>query len=87
VTFLVPQVAGTLVSPEKPLAAQGDWLQVLLQESFLDEFYAAVSGLDQGNPSPSLPHTFRWPDQRISLTVFQDEGDMLLGTQSHKQER
>ena len=28
VTFVVPKVAGTLVTPDKPFAAQGDWLQV-----------------------------------------------------------
>ena len=28
VTLVVSKVAGTLVSPERPFAAQGDWLQV-----------------------------------------------------------
>ena len=28
VTFVVSKVAGTLVSPERPFATQGDWLQV-----------------------------------------------------------
>ena len=28
VTFVVSKVAGTLVSPDKPFAAQGTWLQV-----------------------------------------------------------
>ena len=28
VTFVVSKVAGTLVSPDKPFAAQGNWLQV-----------------------------------------------------------
>jgi suppressor of fused-like protein len=28
VTFVVARVAGTLVTADKPLAAQGDWLQV-----------------------------------------------------------
>ena len=71
--YLVHQkVAGTLVSPERPFAAQGDWLQVicrgilaefsldvrvtpgiirthiqvLVPESFLEEFHAAISSLE-----------------------------------------
>ena len=65
-------MAGTLVSPERPFAAQGDWLQVigsgllaeyllilvlhlaficthiqvLVPESFLEEFHAAISSLE-----------------------------------------
>ena len=38
VTFVVSKVAGTLVTPEKPFAAQGVWLQVLMEDS-LDLIY------------------------------------------------
>jgi suppressor of fused-like protein len=74
VTFVVSQVAGTLVSPEKPFAAQGEWLQVLIKDSFLDEFYSRVIDVEN---NLILPYTFQWPDQRISLTVFNDDAEML----------
>lgn len=38
VTFVVSKVAGTLVTPEKPFAAQGVWLQVLMEDN-LDLIY------------------------------------------------
>ena len=41
VTFVVSKVAGTLVSPDKPFAAQGTWLQVTDREylgTFLSKF-------------------------------------------------
>ena len=41
-TFVTGRVAGTLVSPTKPFAAQGDWLQVLLPDQFLPEFQVVV---------------------------------------------
>lgn len=74
VTFVVARVAGSLVTPEKPFAAQGDWLQVLIKETFLDEFFCSISHLDEKNLA--LPHTFRWPDQRLSLTVYADTADL-----------
>jgi len=74
VTFVVSQVAGTLVSPEKPFAAQGEWLQVLIKDSFLDEFYSRMVDIEN---NLVLPYTFQWPDQRISLTVFNDDAEML----------
>jgi len=74
VTLVVSKVAGTLVSPERPFAAQGDWLQVLIKDTFLEEFYRDVSSLET---NIQLPHTFHWPHQRLSLTVFSDSEAQL----------
>ena len=46
VTFLTERVAGTLVSKTKPFAAQGDWLQILIQENFLNEFQVGFTGIN-----------------------------------------
>ena len=76
VTFVVSQVSGTLVSPEKPFAAQGgQWLQILIKDSFLDEFLTSVSKIEN---NVILPHTIHWPDQRMSLTVT-EEGTETMG--------
>jgi len=71
VTLVVEKVAGSLVSNDKPFAAQGDWLQVLIKDAFLDEFYNSV--LDFESRIVCLPHTFQWPEQKMSLTVFAGE--------------
>ena len=44
------RVAGTLVGPGKHFAAQGDWLQVLIPEQFLDQFQVEL--LDTTPPIP-----------------------------------
>jgi len=80
VTFVTEKVAGTLVSPERPFAAQGDWLQVLLPEVFLDEFHQAVAGLEG---EVSLPRVFSWPQYRLQLTVCREEGDLMQTKQEY----
>jgi len=78
VTFVTEKVAGTLVSSDRPFAAQGDWLQVLVPESFLEEFHNAVSSLEGGGET--LPRTFTWP--RLSLTICREEGELSDSLQS-----
>jgi len=80
VTFVTEKVAGTLVSPDRPFAAQGDWLQVLLPESFLEEFHSAVFSLEGGGET--LPRTFTWPHQRLQLTVCREEGELSNSLQT-----
>jgi len=83
VTFVVSAVAGTLVSPDKPFAAQGgQWLQVLIKDNFLEEFYSSVVDIEN---NVILPYTFQWPGQRLSLTVFQDGAEMLPENQNQIQ--
>jgi len=69
VTFLTERVAGTLVSKTKPFAAQGDWLQILIQENFLNEFQERIACLD--SPYLKLPQTIQIHPQ-LSITVFSD---------------
>jgi len=68
VTLTTESVGGTLVSPLHPFAAQGDWLQVLIQQNSLDKFQEEISRLG----SVSLPHTFTFAPLNLSITVCAD---------------
>eukprot|EP00088_Acartia_fossae_P059451 TRINITY_DN7057_c0_g1_i5.p1 TRINITY_DN7057_c0_g1~~TRINITY_DN7057_c0_g1_i5.p1 ORF type:complete len:449 (-),score=61.83 TRINITY_DN7057_c0_g1_i5:223-1569(-) len=68
VTFVTEKVGGTHVSADQPFAAQGDWLQLLIQSSDLENFYSKVSCLDGDNIN--LPFKLHFP--RFTITVVQD---------------
>ncbi|XP_023345892.1 suppressor of fused homolog [Eurytemora carolleeae] len=69
VTFVTGRVAGTLVGPGKHFAAQGDWLQVLIPEQFLDQFQERITVVDS---ELQLPHTFQFPEIKLSISVLSD---------------
>ena len=45
------------------------YLQVLITDNFLEEFYRDVSQLQN---NIQLPHTFHWARMGLTLTVFSD---------------
>lgn len=74
ITFVTPNIVGALCTEEHPYAAHGPWLQVLLMEHMLNDIQKDLedSLSDPKNP-PSLPKTFRWPENRLSITVVSEE--------------
>nr|XP_026500929.1 suppressor of fused homolog [Vanessa tameamea] len=86
VTVLPPTVVGAFVTPEKPYATKGAWLQILIPPDLAQEMSKQVSNLSrlaesdseesdsntEKPPKPSLPITLNWPRYRLSLSVLDD---------------
>lgn len=83
VTILPPTVAGAFVTPEKPYAVRGGWLQVLIppslaramapQVSALSRFADSDSESDVDSPPPRLPFALSWPTYKLSVSVERDD--------------
>ena len=49
VTFVSASVVGSIADEEHPFAAHGTWLQVLIQDDFLEEMIADLEELSYPN--------------------------------------
>lgn len=74
ITFVTPNIVGALCTEEHPYAAHGPWLQVLLMEHMLNDIQKDLeNSLSDPKIPPSLPKTFRWPENRLSITIVSEE--------------
>lgn len=74
ITFVTPNIVGALCTEEHPYAAHGPWLQVLLMEHMLNDIQGDLeTALSDAKNPPVLPKTFRWPENRLSITIVSEE--------------
>ncbi|XP_030036547.2 suppressor of fused homolog [Manduca sexta] len=87
VTLLPPAVTGAFVSPLRPYAVKGAWLQVLVPKELALEMSCSVSSLEalagadsesdsdsgESPAPPPLPLTLAWPRHRLKITILPDE--------------
>ncbi|XP_069936632.1 suppressor of fused homolog isoform X2 [Cherax quadricarinatus] len=72
VTLVPPAVAGAFVDATCPYASRGPWLQIFIPDDFLPVM--AVDLADLADPEEvTLPATFRWPRQKLTITVVAEE--------------
>lgn len=72
ITFVAPSVVGAFADAEHPYAAHGPWLQVLLNEEFVEEMILDLDELTNVE-GLSLPKTYSWPDKNLSITLLPEE--------------
>ncbi|KAF6199083.1 hypothetical protein GE061_007108 [Apolygus lucorum] len=72
ITFVAESVTGTFVDPDKPYVAHGPWLQVLIKEEDVDQLLDELQCLTGSPETVSLPKTFCWDRQNLSITVVPD---------------
>lgn len=53
-TLVAASVTGTVVAPDRPYAAHGPWLQVLIPDDFVDEIADSLEPLQ--NPDQVVQH-------------------------------
>ncbi|XP_065564796.1 suppressor of fused homolog [Artemia franciscana] len=75
VTFVTPSVIGSMVTREKPYAAAGGWLQILVDEELLEVMEAEFRILSID--SIELPKTFVWAERKLAITIVPDEKWLL----------
>ncbi|KAG1659861.1 Suppressor of fused [Nymphon striatum] len=68
ITLVTPSVSGTVVSYECPYTSRGPWLQVLIEEDFLETMLEDLEILNSLK-SISLPRTFNWPNKKLMITI------------------
>lgn len=72
ITFLTPNVTGSITDTDHKFAACGTWLQVLITEDFLQRLDKDVDDLTRPNEI-RLPREYRWPRYGMVISVLPDE--------------
>lgn len=69
ITFVGEGVSGTNVDLERPYAAMGSWLQVLIPDSFVEELALQI---DSEIPSinKELPKSYSWPERGLNISIL-----------------
>lgn len=72
ITLVAASVTGTLVNHERPYAAQGAWLQVLIPDDLAQDMANTFAAL-AAPETLLLPKTFVWPEQKLTITIVADK--------------
>ncbi|XP_025095733.1 suppressor of fused homolog [Pomacea canaliculata] len=72
VTLVSPSVVGSIADEEHPFAAHGTWLQVLIQDDFLEEMSEDLEELARCDEM-MCPKTYSWPERRLCITILANE--------------
>ncbi|XP_045530537.1 suppressor of fused homolog [Pieris brassicae] len=87
VTVLPPSVGGAFVTPRRPYAVSGSWLQILIPKELAEEMSKKVAPLanlaemdsetdedenQDATTAPSIPYTISWPSYKLKISVLPD---------------
>lgn len=72
ITFVASSVTGTIVTPNTPYAARGNWLQLLISDSLASEMSSDLSILSGNSRTISYPKTFSWEADKLKITIVAD---------------
>ncbi|XP_041368591.1 suppressor of fused homolog [Gigantopelta aegis] len=72
ITLVSSSVIGSIADEEHPFAAHGSWLQILVEDEFIDDMLQDVEEL--AVPDDVIcPKTYSWPERRLCITILPDE--------------
>lgn len=72
ITFLSPNVTGSITDNDHKFAACGTWLQVLITDDFLQRLDKDLDDLTRPNEI-KVPREYRWPRYGMVISVLSDE--------------
>ncbi|XP_069756259.1 suppressor of fused homolog isoform X1 [Narcine bancroftii] len=69
ITFVSTGVEGAFATEEHPYAAHGPWLQILLNEEFVERMLEDLE--DLATPEEvKLPKEYSWPEKKLKITIL-----------------
>ncbi|GFV67652.1 suppressor of fused homolog [Trichonephila clavipes] len=72
ITLVPVSVSGAFVDPERPFAAHGPWLQVLLSDGDIENILEDLVTMNESD-AISLPKTFEWCHSKLLVTLMHED--------------
>ncbi|XP_059508945.1 suppressor of fused homolog isoform X1 [Stegostoma tigrinum] len=69
ITFVSTGVEGAFATEEHPYAAHGPWLQILLNEEFVEKMLEDLEDLTSPK-EVKLPKEYSWPEKKLKITIL-----------------
>ncbi|XP_078079256.1 suppressor of fused homolog isoform X3 [Mustelus asterias] len=69
ITFVSTGVEGAFATEEHPYAAHGPWLQILLNEEFVEKMLEDLEDLTSPE-EVKLPKEYSWPEKKLKITIL-----------------
>ncbi|XP_078269504.1 suppressor of fused homolog isoform X2 [Rhinoraja longicauda] len=69
ITFVSTGVEGAFATEEHPYAAHGPWLQILLNEEFVERMLEDLEDL-ASQEEVKLPKEYSWPEKKLKITIL-----------------